>query len=280
VYVIGLTGNIAAGKSTVAAMLAELGAEVIDADALTHELMVPGAPVNDAIVARFGADMRLPDGAIDRRRLGALVFADPAALADLEAIVHPAVLAETARRLAACTRPVAVVEAIKVIEAGMAADYDAVWVVTADRDTRSSVWCPPARLSEAEAALRARRQSPVEEKWTTPASSSTTAAHCGQHLGPRVRDAGQVIPAVAGIPATAAIPAAVAASADGCRLAFVARASPASVRRPGPWPWPWPLSCCGLGRGESLTLRIWPAWPPPLPPWPPSASGSSETETY
>src|SRR5262245_28156377 len=91
-YLTGLTGNIACGKSSVLAMLEELGAHVIDADRVTHELQRPGQPVYDAIVAEFGADiLATPGGPIDRRALGAIVFADPAALRRLEQIVHPAV---------------------------------------------------------------------------------------------------------------------------------------------------------------------------------------------
>src|SRR5262245_39444760 len=91
-YLIGLTGNIACGKSSVLAVLAELGAQVIDADRVTHELQQPGQPVYDAIVAEFGAGiLAAPGGPIDRRALGSIVFADPAALRRLERIVHPAV---------------------------------------------------------------------------------------------------------------------------------------------------------------------------------------------
>ncbi len=104
-YLIGLTGNIACGKSSVLAMLAELGAQVIDADRVTHELQQPGQPVYAAIVAEFGPGILAePGGPIDRRALGAIVFADPAALRRLEQIVHPAVhradrgVAEISRR--------------------------------------------------------------------------------------------------------------------------------------------------------------------------------------
>src|ERR1043165_976300 len=92
VYLIGLTGNIACGKSTVLEMLRERGAHVLDADQVTHELQRPGQPVYAEIVAAFGADiLTAPGGPIDRRKLGAIVFADPAALRGLEQIVHPAV---------------------------------------------------------------------------------------------------------------------------------------------------------------------------------------------
>src|SRR5215213_11091431 len=91
-YIIGLTGNIACGKSTVLDMLRQRGAQVLDADQVTHELQAPGQPVYQAIVAEFGSGiLSAPDGPIDRRALGAIVFVDPAALQRLERIVHPAV---------------------------------------------------------------------------------------------------------------------------------------------------------------------------------------------
>ena len=98
-YVIGLTGNIATGKSVVAGMLAELGAEVIDADALAHQVTQAGTPAWQRVVDEFGQDILRLDGEIDRARLGAHVFSDPQALARLEAIVHPAVIAESERLL-------------------------------------------------------------------------------------------------------------------------------------------------------------------------------------
>ena len=88
----------------------------VDADRLVHVLMEPGTPENDRIVARFGPEVRAADGRIDRPRLGAIVFADPAALRELEAILHPGVRAELRRRLAASTAPIFVVDAIKLIE--------------------------------------------------------------------------------------------------------------------------------------------------------------------
>ena len=96
--IIGLTGNIGTGKSTVAGMLAELGAEVIDADQVAHEVMRAGTPAHTAVVEAFGPELLAPDGEIDRKQLGSLVFADPTALARLEAIAHPAII-EAVRRL-------------------------------------------------------------------------------------------------------------------------------------------------------------------------------------
>lgn len=99
--IVGLTGGIGAGKSTVSAMLAARGAVIVDADQITHDLQRAGKPVFEAIVARFGADVVGADGQLDRTALAGIVFDDPAARAALNAIVHPAVRAEIARRVAA-----------------------------------------------------------------------------------------------------------------------------------------------------------------------------------
>jgi dephospho-CoA kinase len=99
--VVGLTGGIGTGKSTVARLLAQLGAVVIDADAIVHELQAPGTPLLARIAEAFGPGILRPDGALDRERLGKLVFSDPAARQRLNALVHPAVGAEMLRRLEA-----------------------------------------------------------------------------------------------------------------------------------------------------------------------------------
>jgi dephospho-CoA kinase len=99
--VVGLTGGIGTGKSTVARMLAGLGAVVIDADAIVHELQGRGTPLLARIAESFGAEMLRPDGALDRERLAKLVFSDPAARKRLNELVHPAVGAEMLRRLEA-----------------------------------------------------------------------------------------------------------------------------------------------------------------------------------
>ena len=99
--VVGLTGGIGTGKSTVARLLAALGARVIDADAIVHELQAPGTPLLARIAEAFGPEILRPDGALDRERLGALVFSDPAARGRLNALVHPAVGVEMVRRLEA-----------------------------------------------------------------------------------------------------------------------------------------------------------------------------------
>ncbi len=163
-YLIGLTGNIASGKSVVAKMLADLGADVIDADALVHDLQRKGMPTYDAIVAEFGSSILRADGEIDRRALGAIVFSDPDRLRALETIVHPAVALESQWRMADVTADVVVYEAIKLIEAGRHTMCDAVWVVTAPRDAQIARLVKQRGMSADEARQRIDAQPPPEEK--------------------------------------------------------------------------------------------------------------------
>jgi dephospho-CoA kinase len=163
--VIGLTGNIATGKSLVGKTLAQLGAEHIDADQLAHQVMVRGQPAWRQIVAVFGKDVLQPDGEIDRRKLGAIVFADVCALARLEQIVHPEVIACTRERIAASPSGVVVVEAIKLIESGMVSQLcDALWVVTAPREAQIERLMEQRGLSYEDAVLRIDAQPPQAHK--------------------------------------------------------------------------------------------------------------------
>jgi dephospho-CoA kinase len=197
-YLIGLTGNIACGKSSVLAMLAELGARVIDADRVTHELQQPGQPVYTAIVDAFGPGiLASPSGPIDRRALGAIVFADPAALRRLELIVHPAVHARIEEWLKEVGReprtenqeprtenraiigdeqitrspahpltrsPVAVIDAIKLLESGWKPLCDTIWVVTCRPEQQIERLMTTRGMSEAEARTRLSAQPPQAEK--------------------------------------------------------------------------------------------------------------------
>ncbi|HJW83871.1 MAG TPA: dephospho-CoA kinase [Anaerolineae bacterium] len=163
-YLIGLTGNIGAGKSAVARMLADLGATVIDADALVHELQRRGTPAYDAIVAEFGSGILRQDGEIDRQRLGAIVFSNAERLRALERILHPAVAVESQRRIATAPTDVVVYEAIKLIEAGRAEMCDAIWVVTAPRAVQIARLMRDRGLSQAEARTRVDAQAPPEQK--------------------------------------------------------------------------------------------------------------------
>jgi dephospho-CoA kinase len=239
-YLIGLTGNIACGKSSVLAMLRELGAATIDADAVTHQLQRPGEPVYRKIVEAFGAGILTePGGPIDRKALGAIVFSDPAALRRLEQIVHPAVHDAIEAWIDAQTQdpgprtqdpkgaelrsredenqeqrnkeqpdrlqaervtlspghqvtlsskppatshqppttskpssivpthqplPVAVIDAIKLIEAGWPEVCDAIWVVTCPPEQQLARLVETRGMSEAEARRRIAAQPPQEEK--------------------------------------------------------------------------------------------------------------------
>jgi dephospho-CoA kinase len=164
VYRIGLTGNIACGKSTVGKLLVAHGAEYVDADRLVHVLMEPGRPEHEQIVARFGPRVRRADGTIDRPALGGIVFADPAALKDLEAILHPGVREEVHRRLAATAASVFVVDAIKLIEGGLAREMDAVWVVTCPRSEQVRRLTSERGLTAEQAEVRISAQGSQEEK--------------------------------------------------------------------------------------------------------------------
>jgi dephospho-CoA kinase len=163
-YRIGLTGNIACGKSTVGKMLVARGAEYVDADLLVHALMEPGTPENERIVARFGPGVRGPDGRIDRALLGAIVWRDPTALNNLEHILHPGVRAEIRRRLAATQAPAIVVDAIKLLESGLHEELDAVWVVTCSPTEQLRRLVEDRGLTEQQARERIAAQPPQEEK--------------------------------------------------------------------------------------------------------------------
>ena len=163
-YRIGLTGNIACGKSTVGKLLAARGADYIDADRLTHQLLEAGTPENDRIVERFGPGVRAADGRIDRPKLGAIVFADPDALKALEAILHPGVRALIRRAMESATAPLVIVDAIKLFESGLYKELDAAWVVTCPRDEQLCRLTADRGLTPEQAALRIDAQGSQEEK--------------------------------------------------------------------------------------------------------------------
>jgi dephospho-CoA kinase len=163
-FLIGLTGNIGTGKSTVGAQLRELGAFVVDADMVYRDLIEPGQPGFDAVVRLFGRNVVGADGRIDRSALGAIVFRDPAALHALERATHPLVLARVDGLLLQEQPRVAVHEAIKLIESGGADRCDELWVVTASRDVQIARLVASRGLTEAEAALRVDAQPSQSEK--------------------------------------------------------------------------------------------------------------------
>jgi dephospho-CoA kinase len=133
----GLTGGIGSGKSTVAGLLAARGARVVDADRIAREVVEPGTPGLAAVVEAFGPQVLTPEGALDRPALAAIVFADPAARARLDGIVHPLVRARAAELVAAAPPDAVVVQDVPLlVETGQAGAYDLVLVVEGDLETR------------------------------------------------------------------------------------------------------------------------------------------------
>jgi dephospho-CoA kinase len=162
---VGLTGGIGAGKSTVSAGLAARGAVVIDADAITHELQEPGQPVLAAMVERFGGGILQHDGSLDRQKVADLVFSDPDALADLNAIVHPAVGAEIARRLeeVSGTDAVVVLDVPLLVESGRS-DLVAFVVVDVDPELAVERLVAFRGMAEGDARSRMARQASREDR--------------------------------------------------------------------------------------------------------------------
>ncbi len=183
--VIGLTGNIACGKSTVAKMLAELGAEIIDADTIAHQVMAPPGPVYEAIVREFGPGIVAPDGTIDRRALGRIVFNDPSALRRLDQLVHPTTSRVIRELIATSHARIVVVEAIKLIESGTYRICAAVWLVTCSREQQVERLMRTRGLTREDAERRIDAQSPIEEKIpyaTTIIDNSGTLEETHRHV--------------------------------------------------------------------------------------------------
>jgi dephospho-CoA kinase len=166
--VIGLTGGIGSGKSTVAAMLAERGAHVIDADRIGHESYRPGSEGFRRVVEAFGRGIVTGDGTIDRKALGAIVFADPAALARLNAIVHPLIGADVSERVAAARaadpRTPIVVEAAILLEAGWRRLIERLWVVSVRPETAIARVMASRGLARAEVERRIAAQTSDAER--------------------------------------------------------------------------------------------------------------------
>lgn len=163
-YVIGLTGNIGTGKSVVRRMLEHLGAFGIDADAFSHRAIAKGAPGHAKVIETFGRWVLGPDGEIDRAKLGRLVFSDPSALAQLENIIHPLVLQAVDWMIQRTSKTVVVIEAIKLLEAGIHKHCDSVWVVTSPPEIQLARLVQKRKMSEAEARQRITAQPPQEKK--------------------------------------------------------------------------------------------------------------------
>ncbi len=163
-YVIGLTGNIAVGKSVVRKMLEHLGAYGIDADQLAHRAIAKGAPGYKPVVETFGKWILKPDGEIDRMKLARLVFSDPDAMRQLEAIVHPLVLQAIDYLVRRSKRKVVVIEAIKLLETDLRQWCDAIWVVDAPAELQLQRLIHKRGLRESEAYQRILAQPPQADK--------------------------------------------------------------------------------------------------------------------
>ncbi|MCY3832126.1 MAG: dephospho-CoA kinase [Chloroflexi bacterium] len=163
-YLIGLTGNIAVGKSLVLEMLAGLGAGAIDADQVAHQIMRRGEAAYDEIVPAFGAGILDDAGEIRRAALGKIVFADPARLQALEGITHPAIRARIDRLIRASASGVVVIEAIKLLEGALKDVVDSVWVVDASPATQRRRLMSERGLSKSEAERRIALQNSQADK--------------------------------------------------------------------------------------------------------------------
>lgn len=163
-FILGITGNIASGKSTVVKMLVEKGAHHIDSDVVYHELIAPGQPLLARLVDHFGEEILAEDGSLNRKALGAIVFSDAEKLRQLDALTHPAVVAEVDRRAFAIEDGVVILDAVKLIESGHYKVCDAVWLVTAPEPLQVSRLMARNDLDEAEARKRVAAQPPLGPK--------------------------------------------------------------------------------------------------------------------
>ena len=157
-YIIGLTGNIATGKSVVRRMLEHLGAYTIDADALAHRAIAKGSPGYGPAVEKFGTWVLGPNGEIDRKRLGQIVFTDSTAMGALEEIIHPLVRRAADILIQRSTQPVVVVEAVKLLESSLRDASDSIWVTHAPERVQVERLMRKRGLSNEQALQRVRMQ--------------------------------------------------------------------------------------------------------------------------
>ena len=164
--IIGITGNIACGKTTVGHMLLELGVErYIDADAVVHRLYLSGQPIAVKVAQVFGPAVVAADGSVDRKALGALVFYDAEAMQRLEAIVHPAVSMALARELTLVSDAgIAVIDAVKLLEGGSGAFCQSKWLVVCPEEQELERLMTRGHMSKEEALMRIRAQPSVANR--------------------------------------------------------------------------------------------------------------------
>ncbi len=163
-FVIGLTGNIGAGKSVVRKMLEHLGAYGIDADALAHRAIARGAPGYDPLVKMFGRWILRPNGEIDREKLGRLAFADPEAMRRIEEVIHPLVGQAINWLVTHSPKDVIVIEAVKLLETDLRRSCDSIWVVTAPREQRILRLISKRKMRAADARQRVDAQGSDDAK--------------------------------------------------------------------------------------------------------------------
>ncbi|MDD2522573.1 MAG: dephospho-CoA kinase [Anaerolineaceae bacterium] len=163
-FVIGITGNIASGKSVVRNYLANFGADTIDADLTAKDSYLPGTPAWQTIQDTFGEDLCMADGQINRSKLGMIVLNDPASLRKLEAIVHPYVHLAISEQIEKCDRPVLAIEAIKLLESDVVKLCDQIWTAAADKQVRFERLVQNRGHSEELAWAKINAQAPQEEK--------------------------------------------------------------------------------------------------------------------
>ncbi|MEM7533576.1 MAG: dephospho-CoA kinase [Chloroflexota bacterium] len=163
--VVGLTGNIATGKSTILAYLTGKGAYVIDADKLSHKSMTPDGPAYPNIVGHFGETILNDDRTINRPALGKIVFSDPTELKQLESFIHPAVVEMAAQEIANTEAKVVILEAIKLLDGGRTITLcDKIWVITAHPDIQLHRLIHDRGMDATEAQQRMDVQSSQAEK--------------------------------------------------------------------------------------------------------------------
>jgi dephospho-CoA kinase len=164
VYLVGLTGGIAAGKSTVAGRWVELGAREIDADVIAREVVLPGSKGLEAVIERFGQAYLREDGSLDRSALGALVFTDEHARKDLEAILHPLVKARTAELIANATEDIVIYTVPLLVEANVDHDFDYIVTVEAPENERVERLVATRGMTREQATARIRAQASAAER--------------------------------------------------------------------------------------------------------------------
>ncbi|HLX55935.1 MAG TPA: dephospho-CoA kinase [Ktedonobacteraceae bacterium] len=164
--ILGITGNIACGKTAVGQMLLEMGAErYIDADAVVHGFYLAGQPIAVQVAQAFGQQVLAPDGSVDRKALGEIVFLDAGAMRRLESIVHPAVSQAIASELATVSSAgIVIIDAVKLLEGGSGAFCQSKWMVVCTQDQELARLMARNHLSRDEASARLRAQAPVEPR--------------------------------------------------------------------------------------------------------------------